>query len=489
LLERSNSGTLEHKFTMTHPQTPIVALVGRPNVGKSTLFNRLTKSRKALVDATPGVTRDRHYERVELEGKSFVLVDTGGIETGSKDRIAGLIQEQTWQAIEEANIILFMLDGRQGLTTEDYGVIESLRKSNKVLHYLINKVDGPEKEAELLSPFYELGIEPIWPVSSSHGYGLRDFLDHLLASLPGPATPPLEEAETEAMALGAMDGEATDSELSDSELMEEEGTDTVALALIGRPNVGKSSLVNRLLGEERMMVSEIPGTTRDSVNSLLERDGRKYLLIDTAGIRRKGRVQEKIEKFSVMRALKAIEQCDINLILIDAQEGITEQDTKVIGYSLEQGRACLLLVNKWDLIREDKKQQKKIMEEVDRLTRFVGFAPVFPISALTGHGVKRLFTTLDKVYQQYSQKFSTGKINRILRAAIEAHPPSLHQGKRLKLYYTTQVGTKPPTFIVFCNYPKGVHFSYHRFLVNRFREGLGLDLSPVKIIIKERQRR
>jgi GTPase len=439
--------------------TPILALIGRPNVGKSTLFNRLTKSQKALVDAMPGVTRDRHYERVELDGKSFVLVDTGGIEIGRQDRITSLIQEQTRQAIQEADIILFMMDGREGLTAQDYQVIELLRKSNKPLYYLVNKVDGPEKEAVLLSPFYELGVESVWPVSASHGYGLKDFMEHLLASLPSPAA--VEEAEM----------------------------DAVGIALIGRPNVGKSSLTNRLLGEERMMVSEIPGTTRDSVDSLLERDGRRYLLIDTAGIRRKGKVQEKLEKFSVMKALKAIERCDITLILLDGQEGITEQDTKVIGYSLEQGKACLLLVNKWDLIREDKKQQKKIMDEVERLTGFAGYAPVFPISALTGYGVKRLFNTLTKVYQQYSQEFNTGLINRVLRAAVEAHPPAVRQGRRVKLYYTTQVATKPPTFIIFSNAPKEVHFSYHRFLVNRFREGLGLELSPLRLILKERQRR
>jgi GTPase len=444
---------------MTKAQTPIIALVGRPNVGKSTLFNRITRSNKAMVDATPGVTRDRHYERVDADGKSFVLVDTGGLETGQQDRIASLIQEQTWQAIEEAHVILFMMDGREGLTTEDYQVIANLRKANKPLHYLVNKIDGPEKEAKLLASFYELGVEPIWPVSASHGYGLRDFLDHLLETLP--SLPPPAEREAEA----------------------------IGLALIGRPNVGKSSLANRLLGEARMMVSEIPGTTRDSVDSLLERDGRRYLLIDTAGIRRKGRVSEKLEKFSVMRALKALERCDLALILIDAQEGITEQDTKIIGYGLEQGKACLLLVNKWDLIREDKKQQKQIMDEVERMTGFAGYVPVFPISAMTGYGVKRLFATLENVYRQYSQEFNTGQLNRVLRDAVEAHPPATHQGKRVKLYYTTQVSTKPPTFLIFSNYPKGVHFSYYRFLVNRFRAELGLELSPIKLILKERQRR
>jgi GTPase len=443
---------------MTNAPTPIIALVGRPNVGKSTLFNRITGSNKAMVDAMPGVTRDRNYERVEADGKSFVLVDTGGLESG-QDRMVNLIQEQTWQAIEEADVILFMMDGREGLTTEDHRVITILRKTNKPLHYLVNKIDGPEKEDKLLSSFYELGVESLWPLSAAHGFGLRDFLDHLLAKLPSLPPP----AEEEAAAIG--------------------------LALIGRPNVGKSSLANQLLGEQRMMVSEIPGTTRDSVDSLLEKDGRRYLLIDTAGIRRKGKVSDKLEKFSVMRTLKALERCDLALILIDGEEGITEQDTKVIGYGLEQGKACIILVNKWDLIREDKKKQKQIMDEVERLTGFAGYVPVFPISALTGYGVKRLYSTLEEVYRQYTREFNTGQLNRVLRAAVEAHPPATHQGKRVKLYYTTQVTVKPPTFIIFANYPKAVHFSYHRFLVNRFRADLGLELAPIRLILKERQRR
>lgn len=445
---------------MTHAQIPIIALVGRPNVGKSTLFNRLAKANKALVDATPGVTRDRHYERIIWEGSTFLLVDTGGLETGrQEDKITALIQEQTRQAIEEANVIVFMMDGREGLTAEDYRVVDLLRRAGKPLHYLVNKVDSPEMETKLLPAFFELGVEPIWPVSASHGYGLKDFLAAMTADLP--RLTPIEEVPP----------------------------DTIALATIGRPNVGKSSLTNRMLGEERMMVSDIPGTTREAVDALLVRDHRHYLLIDTAGIRRKGRVQAKLEKFSVMRALRAIERCDIALVLIDAEEGITDQDTKVIGYALEQGRACLILINKWDLVRQDKKRQKQIMDEVERATGFVGFAPVLPVSALTGYGIKRLFPILEDLYSQYSQEFNTGRLNRVLQAAVQAHPPAIHQGRRVKLYYTTQVATKPPTFIIFSNDPKGIHFSYYRFLVNRFRAELGLEMSPIKLILKKRQRR
>lgn len=445
---------------MTHAPIPIIALVGRPNVGKSTLFNRLAKANKALVDATPGVTRDRHYQRVVWGEVTFLLVDTGGIETGRReDKISSLIQEQTRQAIAEAHVVVFMMDGREGLTAEDHRVVDLLRRSGKRLHYLANKIDGPEMETRLLSAFYELGVEPIWPVSAAHGYGVKDFLDGVTADLPRLA--PVEELQP----------------------------DTIALAMIGRPNVGKSSLANRLLGEERMMVSAIPGTTREAVDALLERGGRHYLLIDTAGIRRKGRVREKLEKFSVMRALKAIERCDIALVLIDAEEGITDQDTKVIGYALEQGRACLILVNKWDLVRRDKKRQQQLLEEVERATGFVGFAPVLPVSALTGYGIKRLFPVLEDLHRQYSLQFTTGRLNRVLQAAVQAHPPAVHHGRRVKLYYTTQVATKPPTFIIFSNDPKGIHFSYYRFLVNRFRAELGLAMSPIKLILKERQRR
>ncbi|MBU4260543.1 MAG: ribosome biogenesis GTPase Der [Proteobacteria bacterium] len=444
---------------MQNSRCPLVALVGRPNVGKSTLFNRITKARKAIVDPTPGVTRDRHYEKVTVNDRQFILVDTGGIEIARDETMSSLIQQQTQQAIEEADIIVLLLDARGGLLAEDYEVVNMLRRVDKPFFHVVNKIDGPEQEETLLAQFYELGIDRLWGVSAEHGYGVAYFLENLVASMA-----PAEEGEV----------------LPD---------DTIKIACIGRPNVGKSSLINRLLGEERMVVSEIPGTTRDAVDTLLERNGRNYLLIDTAGIRRKGKVTEKLEKFSVMRALSTLERCDIALLLIDAGEGITEQDTKVISYALERGRACLLLVNKWDLVKNEKKQQKKILEEVAMATRFMEYAPVLNISALTGAGTNRIFSVLDEVYKQYTAKFSTNMINNILRKAVETHNPSLHKGKRLKFYYTTQVGIKPPTFIIFVNYPKGVHFSYHRFLANQFSAGLGLDKIPVKIILKERQRK
>lgn len=445
-------------------QSAIVALIGRPNVGKSTLFNRITRSRKALVDPTPGVTRDRQYERVDWDRKSFILVDTGGIETESradseKDIMAGNIREQTLQAVAEADIILFLLDGRQGVTPTDFEVTDLLRKTDKPVYYVVNKIDGEELEPGLLPPFYELGVAKFWPVSAEHGYGVRTLMDDLIEALPEPRESPLQPEES------------------------------IRIAFFGRPNVGKSSLINRLLGQDRMVVSDIPGTTRDSVDTLLQQNSKNYLLIDTAGIRRRGRVKEKLEKFSIIKALAALERCDLALILISTEEGITEQDTKVIGYTQEEGKACILVVNKWDLVRNDPREQKKIMAELKMATQFVSFAPILPLSALTGSGVKKLLPAIDGVYRQYSKTFPTNQLNRILQEAVEVHPPPLFRGRRLKLLYTTQIAKRPPTFAIVANHPKEIHFSYHRYLVNTFRKELGLDRTPIKIVFRERKRR
>jgi GTP-binding protein len=452
---------------MKNNQHQIVALVGRPNVGKSSLFNRLAPGNKAIIDPTPGVTRDRHYEHVTWGQKTFILVDTGGIEPNrvtpneqdSEKRISALIKEQSWQAIDDADIIVLILDGRCGLIKDDYELISLLRKTAKPIFYVVNKIDNQAKEGEQLAPFFELGAPALWPISASHGIGVNSFLDELVKQLDSSSSQP---------------------EIDDDE---------IGLAVIGRPNVGKSSLINRLLGSERMVVSNIPGTTRDSVDTVLSHKGRNYRLIDTAGIRRKGKVRDKVEKFSVMRALKAMERCDVVLVLIDAEEGITEQDTKVIGYAVERGRACLILINKWDLIKDDQKRQKWLLGEIERETRFIGYAPTMHISALTGTGTKKIFYTINEVYRQFSLQFSTGPLNRILRKAIDEHSPTLHKGRRLKFYYTTQITTKPPTFIIYVNYPKGVHFSYLRYLVNQYRSGLKLDQTSLRIFLRERERK
>lgn len=435
----------------------IVALVGRPNVGKSTLFNKITKSRKALVDPTPGVTRDRHYERVTWNEKSFMLVDTGGIDDDPNDVMVDHIKDQAMAAIDEADIILFLMDGRQGLTPADFEVVDLLRKTQKPIFHVVNKVDGPEQEVERLSPFYELGVDKLWPVSAEHSYGFYTLLDDLC--------------------------EVIEDNDEDDELPE----GTIKVAFFGRPNVGKSSTINRILGEERMVVSDVSGTTRDSVDTLLTHGKHSYYLIDTAGIRRKGKTKEKLEKFSILKALGSLERCDIAVVLIDAEEGITEQDATVIGYTQDQGRALILLVNKWDLVKDDKVRQEQIMAEIAMAVPFVGFSPLLKVSALTGYGIKRLFPTIGSVYKQYCATFPTSALNRLLQDAVEDHSPPIYKNKRLKFYYTSQIGSEPPRFVVMTNSYKGVHFSYKRYLTNRFRDGLGLDKVPIQLIFKDKK--
>lgn len=441
---------------MSSPAAAIVALIGRPNVGKSTLFNRMTRSRKAIVDPTPGVTRDRHYDRVEWKERSFILVDTGGIDERGGDVMAGSIRNQALAAVEEADVILLLLDAKQGLVPADYEVVELLRRVQKKILFVVNKIDGPEQEQELVLPFYELGVEPLWVVSAEHNYGFATLMDGLVEQLPAEAAP---------------------LQLPDQ---------TVRVAFLGRPNVGKSSMINRIIGAERMVVSPVSGTTRDSVDTLLSHKDRHYLLIDTAGIRRKGKTTEKLEKFSILKALSALERCDIAVVMLDAEEGLTEQDTKIIGYTQEQGRALILLINKWDLVADDRKRQQQILEEIGRAVPFVGFAPLLTVSALSGYGFKRLFPAIGAVYRQFTATFPTAALNRLLSDAVAHHSPPIYKNKRLKFYYTTQLSSRPPTFVVMTNSSKGVHFSYQRYLVNRYREGLGLDRVPLRLIFKDK---
>ena len=432
---------------------PIVAIVGRPNVGKSTFFNRITRSRNAIVDDFPGVTRDRNYGDATWNDVVFTLVDTGGFLSDDKDDFANEIRFQVLQAIEDADVIILLLDGKAGISPYDRDIIEILRTTEKPVFYAVNKIDGLEQETNLYD-FYSLGIKKLYPVSAEHRYGVHDFLDDLILAFPK-----YDSVQTE---------------------------DMIKLAVVGRPNVGKSSLINRILGEKRLLVSDIPGTTRDAIDSVCNINEKPYLLIDTAGIRRKGKVSKKIEKFSIIKALRSLDRCDVALIVMDADEGITEQDINIAGYAFERKCSCIMLLNKWDLVEKDSKTAKKYYEQLKIESKFLSFAPAITISALTGLRVPRIFTYVDEVYNQYAARIKTGQLNRIMELAIKKNEPSLFRGKRLKFYYAAQVTAKPPTFVCFVNYPDAVHFSYKRYLINQIRERAGLDKTPIRLLFRQR---
>jgi len=434
---------------------PIVALVGRPNVGKSTLFNRLTRSRDALVDDLPGVTRDRNYGDAEWEGVPFTVVDTGGFSGQTDERFADAIRKQVYLAIDDADAVVMLMDGKHGLSPFDDDIVARLRSAAKPVFYVVNKIDGPEQES-VLTDFYSLGLDKIFPLSAEHRYGFNDLLDALAASF----TP-----------------------------VEETVRDEIKLAVMGRPNVGKSSLVNRLAGQERHLVSDVPGTTRDAVDSVITRAGKHYRLIDTAGIRRKGRVRQKLEKFSILKALRSLDRCDVALILIDASEGVTDQDISVAGYAYDRGCGCIFLLNKWDLVEKDHRTAKQYLARLREEAKFLSYAPVVTLSALTGQRVPRIFQLVETVYQQYTARVTTGQVNRILTQAMADNEPSLHRGRRIKFYYATQVSSRPPTFVLFVNYPDAVHFSYRRYLLNRIRAATGLDQTPVRLLLRQRSGR
>jgi GTP-binding protein len=433
----------------------IVAVVGRPNVGKSTLFNRLIGYRKAIVDDQPGVTRDRNYARTEIDGQPVTVVDTGGFETGG-DRIVDQVRRQTLAAVDEADLILFVLDGKAGLTPTDHELVDTLRRSGRPFVTAVNKVDGEEKEG-LLDDFHALGLDEILPVSAAHGYGVRDLVGRLVELLPEPkqAAPP---------------------------------EDLVRVSIIGRPNVGKSTLVNALIGDERTVVSDQPGTTRDPVDIELSRGQQRYLLVDTAGIRRKGKVPAGVEKFAVMRALRSLERSDLALLLVDSREGLTDQDAHVAGYALERGRAPVILFNKWDLVEDRDRARRQIRRQLDLKAKFIGFAPHLIVSALTGQGVNKIFGVVDGVFRQYIFEAPTGQVNRVLSRAVEAHAPPYVGRGRLKFNYATQTNTRPPTFTVFTNRPDKVHFSYQRYLANAFRDAFGLSQCPVRVRFRSKRK-
>jgi GTP-binding protein len=434
----------------------IVAIVGRPNVGKSTLFNRILGRRQAIVEDFPGVTRDRNYARVTRFERPFTLVDTGGFEPASEDHLLTQMREQSQLAVEEADIIIFLLDGREGLTPADREVADRLRQVDKPVLYAVNKVDGPNQEA-LIGDFYALGIDQMWPVSAEHGPGIADLVDQLLILLP-PAPPPRgDDAETR-------------------------------LAIIGRPNVGKSSLINRLLGFERMVANPEAGTTRDSVDTPFAYNRRRYVLIDTAGIRRKGRVSQKLEKFSVIQALKALDRADIALMVLDGREGITDQDMTIAGYAADRGRAVVLVINKWDLVPKDNSTTGQYIKNLREAFKFLPEVPIHFVSALTGLRVSKIMADVEKVADEYGRQITTSALNRVLEEAQKAHQPPVYHGKRLKFFYMTQTGSRPPSFVIFVNKAEGVHFSYQRYLTNCLRQAFGFAGCPIKLRLEDRQR-
>ena len=437
---------------------PIVAIVGRPNVGKSTLFNRITRTKDALVDNFPGVTRDRHYGDANWNDVEFTLVDTGGFTEG--EEFADEIRLQVHQAIADADVILVMLDGKSGVSPFDSDILNFLRGIDKPIFHAVNKIDGAEQEI-YLSEFYQLGLDTLYPLSAEHRYGLTDLLDEMARVLSDLADDPQQDAAAE----------------------------MIRLAVVGRPNVGKSSLINRILGQDRLLVSDIPGTTRDAIDSVCQLDGKSYLLVDTAGIRRKGKVTRKLEKFSVIKALRSLERCDVALIVMDASEGITDQDISIAGYAYDRGCGCIMLLNKWDLVEKDSKTVKTYYERLRDQAKFLSFAPAMTISALSGQRVTKTFKLVDEVYGQYAKRIATGQLNRIMEKAIEKNEPSLHRGNRIKFFYAAQISTRPPTIVCFVNYPQAVHFSYKRYLLNQLREASGLDKTPIRMIFRQREGR
>ena len=434
---------------------PLVAIVGRPNVGKSMLFNKLCGQRLSIVEDTPGVTRDRLYAECEWCGRSFNIVDTGGIEPSADTEILSFMRKQAEIAIQNATVIVFLCDIKTGLTASDQEVANMLLRSRKPVVLAVNKMDQVGPTNPDIYEFYNLGLGDPIPVSAVHGHGTGDLLDACIQYFP-----PEEE--------------------------EREEDDVIKVAVIGKPNVGKSSLVNRILGEERVIVSDMAGTTRDAVDSFFENKLGKYLFIDTAGMRKKSKVDDRIEKFSVLRATMAIERADVCLILIDANEGVTEQDTKVAGLAHEAGKACIIVVNKWDAVEKDDKTMDLMREDVRRDLAYMTYAPIVFISALTGQRVSRLFELINYVNDQASMRITTGMLNSVLADATARVQPPTDKGKRLKILYMTQVGIKPPHFVCFCNDAKLFHFSYQRYLENQIRNTFGLEGTPVRLTIRQK---
>ncbi len=436
---------------------PIVAVVGRPNVGKSTLFNKLIGQRMSIVEDTPGVTRDRIYSKCEWRNREFMVVDTGGIEPNSDDIILSQMRRQAELAIEKADVIVFLTDIRTGVTANDYDVARMLQKSGKPIILCVNKCDSIGDPPPEFYEFYNLGLGDPIPLSAAHGHGSGDMLDRIFEYFP-------------------------------EETNEDYDEEYIKVAVIGKPNVGKSSLINRVAGEERAIVSNIAGTTRDATDTIVENEHGKYVFIDTAGIRKKSKINEKIEHYSVLRAYMAVDRSDVCVIVIDAEVGFTDQDSKVAGYAHEQGKACIVAVNKWDAIDKDSNTMDEFRTKLEKDFSFMSYVPFVFISAKTGLRVDKLFDMINKVHAQNSMRISTGMLNDILAYATTRVQPPSDKGRRLKIYYMTQPSTKPPTFVVFVNRADLFHFSYQRYLENQIRQTFGLEGTPVRFITRERNR-
>ena len=434
---------------------PLVAIVGRPNVGKSMLFNRLVGQRLSIVEDTPGVTRDRIYASTDWNGRQFDIVDTGGIEPNTDSEILAFMREQAQIAINSADVIVFVTDIRTGVTAADKEVANMLKRSKKPVVLAVNKADSTGTEDPALYEFYELGLGDPIAVSAVHGHGTGDLLDECIGYFP-------EESEIE------------------------EENDVIKVAVIGKPNVGKSSLINQIAGEKRVIVSDIAGTTRDAVDMEIENRYGKYVFIDTAGIRRKSKVEERVEKFSVLRAQLAIERADVCLIMIDGRDGVTDQDTKIAGLAHEAGKASIIVVNKWDLVDKETGTMEKMRKDIMRDLSFMNYAPVLFISALTGQRIDRIFELVNFANDQTNMRITTGMLNDVLADAQARVQPPTDKGRRLKIYYMTQTGVKPPCFVVFCNRRDLFHFSYQRYLENQIRAVFGLEGTPIKMIIRQK---
>ena len=435
---------------------PIVAVVGRPNVGKSTLFNALAGEQISIVKDTPGITRDRIYADVNWLDRNFTLIDTGGIEPDSKDIILSQMREQAQIAIDTADVILFMVDVKQGLQDADSKVADMLRRSHKPIVLVVNKVDNFDKYMADVYEFYNLGIGEPHPISAVNRMGLGDMLDEVTSYFP-------EETE------------------------EEEEDDRIRVAIVGKPNVGKSSIINKLLGENRLIVSNIAGTTRDAVDTEITYNGKEYIFIDTAGLRRKNKIKEELERYMIVRTVSAVERADVVVLVIDAVEGVTEQDAKIAGIAHERGKAVIIAVNKWDAVEKDDKTIYRVTEKVRNVLSYMPYAEILFISAQTGQRLNKLFETIDIVSENHSMRVATGVLNEIMTEAVAMQQPPSDKGKRLRLYYITQVSVKPPTFVIFVNDKELMHFSYTRYIENQIRESFGFKGTPLKFIIRERK--